>query len=418
MGALAQAVVAPAPGALFGQAHGFGVGERLASLSIAPGADNAQGAGVADAASGRVVFIAFAAAVGPDDFDGAARQGAVVPDAGGLAARVGDGFAVFVQPLHVHQLHAGQGVFYQAARVVKAQALLRAAGQADGNAVFAADVFVADFGFGFAPRFVSEAVHPGDQTRAVERRGMVARAGHGRDGAAAAPAAASCAAAAAGGPGDGVYGDWVVLQFDLPAFRVRAAADVAARAVFVVPDAASRVAGFEQPGVRQRRCRVAAGLYRRGQRLPFVADAVALRVLHAHGQQSAAVVNADDLPARVVFDAQDAAGFIAYQAGFDARRTAPALHAPLRVVVNGVARLVVPLPARDVLCLPQRADGVVFVQTPDVARFHRACGQRRMAVLPRRAGFARLRCRQRRGRDSLVDALSPPDGDDGRSLPG
>ena len=60
--------------------------------------------------------------------------------------------------------------------------LLRAAGQADGNAVFAADVFVADFVFGFAPRFVSEAVHPGDQARAVERRGMVARTGHGCNG--------------------------------------------------------------------------------------------------------------------------------------------------------------------------------------------------------------------------------------------
>ena len=72
--------------------------------------------------------------------------------------------------------------------------LLRAAGQADGNAVFAADAFVADFVFGFAPRFVSEAVHPGDQARAVERRGMVARAGHGCDGAA---AASSCVCNAA-----------------------------------------------------------------------------------------------------------------------------------------------------------------------------------------------------------------------------
>ena len=54
--------------------------------------------------------------------------------------------------------------------------LLRAAGQADGNAAFATDAFVADFVFGFAPRFVSEAVHPGDQARAVERRGMVAMA--------------------------------------------------------------------------------------------------------------------------------------------------------------------------------------------------------------------------------------------------
>ena len=72
--------------------------------------------------------------------------------------------------------------------------LLRAAGQADGNAVFAADVFVADFVFGFAPRFVSEAVHPGDQARAVEHRGMGARAGHGCNGAA---AASSCACAAA-----------------------------------------------------------------------------------------------------------------------------------------------------------------------------------------------------------------------------
>lgn len=54
--------------------------------------------------------------------------------------------------------------------------LLRAAGQADGNAVFAADVFVADFVFGFAPRFVSEAVHPGDQAWVVERRGMGAMA--------------------------------------------------------------------------------------------------------------------------------------------------------------------------------------------------------------------------------------------------
>jgi hypothetical protein len=41
--------------------------------------------------------------------------------------------------------------------------LLRAAWQADGNAVFATDAFVADFVFGFASRFVSEAMHPGDQ---------------------------------------------------------------------------------------------------------------------------------------------------------------------------------------------------------------------------------------------------------------
>lgn len=72
--------------------------------------------------------------------------------------------------------------------------LLRAAGQADGNAVFAADVFVADFVFDFAPRFVSEAVHPGDQAWAVERRGMVARTGHGCNGAA---AASSCVCDAA-----------------------------------------------------------------------------------------------------------------------------------------------------------------------------------------------------------------------------
>ena len=72
--------------------------------------------------------------------------------------------------------------------------LLRAAGQADGNAAFATDAFVADFVFDFAPRFVSEAVHPGDQAWAVERRGMGARAGHGCNGAA---AASFCACAAA-----------------------------------------------------------------------------------------------------------------------------------------------------------------------------------------------------------------------------
>lgn len=54
--------------------------------------------------------------------------------------------------------------------------LLRAAWQADGNAVFATDVFVADFVFCFASRFVSEAVHPGDQAWAVEHRGMGAMA--------------------------------------------------------------------------------------------------------------------------------------------------------------------------------------------------------------------------------------------------
>ena len=50
---------------MFGLAQGLDVRGFVALPVVAPGADCAQGVGVAGSAPGRVIFIAFAAAVGP-----------------------------------------------------------------------------------------------------------------------------------------------------------------------------------------------------------------------------------------------------------------------------------------------------------------------------------------------------------------
>jgi hypothetical protein len=147
---------------------------------------------------------------------------------------------------------------------------------------------------------------------------------------------------------------------DLAAFGVGACFDVAV-GVGVGPRVAAHVGDFGQQAFEAPASHVNLAL-------PFVVHAAAAVVAHLFGEARCVVVDGDDLAVKVVFDPHQPPCGIAHHADFDAVAVGVAHHLAAGVVVDGVARSVVPLPARRFALARQAgSDEVVFVKGVDGA---------------------------------------------------